>query len=159
MTIRDQNLEELYAMALRLYPEGFRKQYARAMKQAFRDALCDRSLPRKTFLKMVLLDLLTSLAKEHIFMIRETFLRPALIFNVVVLSGISTVLALALYTIPQQVLRQGANDPQIQLAGDLAFRLEAGTAAPDSVPAASVDIAHSLAPFVIAFDDEGKPLA
>jgi hypothetical protein len=157
--LRSEILEGLYAIALRLYPAGFRAQYGPAMNQTFRDAIQDVSLSRRTFLPMVLMDLATSLTKEHISMIRETFLRPALVFNAVVLAGISTVLALALYSIPQQVLRQGANDPQIQLAGDLASRLETGIGAPESVPVANVDIAHSLAPFVIAFDDQGKPLA
>ena len=92
-------------------------------------------------------------------MLRDTFLRPALLFNAVVLAAISTVLALALYTIPQQVLRQGANDPQIQLAGDLATRLEQGIAPTEAVPAGAVDIARSLSPFVIAYDDHGRPLA
>ena len=59
-------------------------------------------------------------------MLRETYARPALLFNAAVLAGISTILALALYSIPQQVLRQGLNDPQIQLAGDMAARLEQG---------------------------------
>ena len=92
-------------------------------------------------------------------MIRDTFLRPELVFNAIVLSGISTVLALALYSIPQQVLRQGANDPQIQLANDLAARLEGGIAASQSISPVTVEIAHSLAPFVIAFDDQGRILA
>jgi len=92
-------------------------------------------------------------------MLRDKYLHPALLFNAVVLAGISTVLALALYTIPQQVLRQGANDPQIQLAGDLAARLEQGVAAAEVVPAGAVDIARSLSPFVIAYDDQGRPLA
>ena len=81
------------------------------------------------------------------------------IFNAVVLAAISTVLALALYTIPQQVLRQGANDPQIQLAGDLTVRLEQGVAPAEAVPAGAVDIVRSLSPFVIAYDDQGRPLA
>jgi hypothetical protein len=129
------------------------------MRQTLRDALRDRSLSRRTLIPLVLRDLVTSLAKEHLAMLRDTFLRPALLFNAMVLAAISTVLALALYTIPQQVLRQGANDPQIQLAGDLAARLEQGVAPADAVPAGSVDIARSLSPFVIAYDDQGRPLA
>ena len=92
-------------------------------------------------------------------MLRETFARPALLYNALVLTGLSTGLALALYAIPQQVLRQGANDPQIAMAGDLVVRLEQGAAPAEAVPAASVDIARSLSPFVIVYDDRGLPLA
>jgi hypothetical protein len=129
------------------------------MRQAFRDALQDRKLSRSAFIPLVLRDLLSSLAKEHLAMLREAFSRPALLFNAVVLAGLSTGIALALYAIPQQVLRQGLNDPQLQLAGDLAARLEQGVAPSEAVPATSVDMARSLSPFVIAYDDQGRPLA
>ena len=92
-------------------------------------------------------------------MLRDTFARPALLFNAVILSALASGLALALYTIPQQVLRQGANDPQIALAGDLAAKLEQGIAPAAAVPATSVDMARSLSPFVIVYDDQGHPLA
>ena len=151
-------LERSYALVLHLYPARFHEAHGQSMRQAFRDALRDRTLSRLTLIPLVLRDLVTSLAKEHLAMLRDTFLRPALVFNAVVLAGISTVLGLALYTIPQQVLRQGANDPQIALAGDLAARLEHGVASAEAVPAGSVDIARSLSPFVIAYDDQGQPL-
>src|ERR1035438_8964656 len=154
-----ETLERIYAQALRLYPARFRAAHGAAMRQTFRDALRDRSLSRHALIPLVLGDLVTSLAKEHLAMLRDTFLRPALLFNAVVLAAISTVLALALYSIPQQVLRQGANDPQIQMAGDLAARLEQGVAPIEAVPAGAVDIARSLSPFVIAYDDQGQPLA
>jgi hypothetical protein len=154
-----EGLERIYAQTLRLYPTRFRAAHGAAMRQTFRDALRDSSLSRRVLIPLVLRDLVTSLAKEHLAMLRDTFLRPALLFNAVVLAAISTVLALALYTIPQQVLRQGANDPQIQLAGDLAARLEQGVAPFQAVPAGAVDIALSLSPFVIAYDDQGRPLA
>jgi hypothetical protein len=129
------------------------------MGQAFRDALHDHALSRRALIPLVLRDLLTSLAKEHLAMLRETFARPALLYNALVLTGLSTGLALALYAIPQQVLRQDANDPQIAMAGDLVVRLEQGAAPAEAVPAASVDIARSLSPFVIVYDDRGLPLA
>jgi hypothetical protein len=107
----------------------------------------------------VIRDLVTSLFKEHFAMLYETFARPSLIYNALVLTGLSTGLALALNTIPQQVLRQGANDPQIAMAGDLEARLESGVAPAAAVPAASVDMARSLSPFVIVYNDQGQPLA
>ena len=155
-----QRLEGLYSRALRLYPTGFQAAYAEAMRQAFRDALADRALSRRTLIPLVIKDLVTSLLKEHFAMLRDTFSRPALVFNALVLAAISTVLALALYGIPQQVLRQGADDPQIQMADDLVARLEEGIAPASALPAgSSIDIGRSLAPFVIAYDAQGHPLA
>jgi hypothetical protein len=129
------------------------------MRQAFRDALADDTLSRRAFIPLVLRDIVSSLAKEHFAMMRDTFARPALIYNATVLAGLATVLALALYSISQQVLRMGANDPQVQLAGDLASQLEQGAAPSEALPSGHVDIARSLAPFVIAYDATGKPIA
>ncbi len=60
-----------------------------------------------------------------------------------------TLFALLAYVLVQQDLRQSANDPQIQMAED--------NISPASLPA--IDISQSLAPFVIIFDDNGKPIA
>ena len=152
-------IEKLYGAALRLYPAPFREEYAAPMQQSLRDALADPTLPRCSMLAIVARDLITSLAKEHLAMLRATYGRPALLFNAVILAGIATGIALALYAIPQQVLRNGANDPQIQLATDAAARLEGGAALAEAIPAGEVDMARSLAPFVIAYDDQGRPLA
>ena len=63
------------------------------------------------------------------------------------------------YLIVQQVLRQEANDPQIQLSEDLAASLSSGHASSGGLPAQQVEISTSLAPFVMVFDDAGKVLA
>ena len=157
--LRPGRLERLYALALCLYPKCFREAYGTSMRQAFRDALGDRSLSRRTFLFLTLQDLVTSLAKEHFCMLRDTYSRPALVFNALVLAGLSTGLALALYAIPQQVLRQGANDPQIALATDLVAELEQGALPALAGGSGRVDMARSLSPFVIVFDDRGQPVA
>ena len=64
-----------------------------------------------------------------------------------------------LYTIFQQSLRQGANDPQIQMAEDVAAKLADGQPVQNVVPSEKVDIAKSLAPYLIIFDANGNPLA
>jgi hypothetical protein len=151
--------EKLYAIALRLYPEPYRNSYAIPMRQALRDALADQTISRRSLLNLYAKDLISSLMKEHLTMLRSTYARPALLFNAVILAGIATGIALALYAIPQQVLRNGANDPQIQLATDAVARLEDGAGPSDAVSAGNVDMARSLAPFVIAYDDQGHPLA
>jgi hypothetical protein len=65
------------------------------------------------------------------------------------------------YALDQSNLRQGADDPQIQLAEDAAARLAAGTSVATVVPHTDtpVDIAHSLATFVIVYDTGDKPVA
>lgn len=158
-SFHDSRLERLYAAAMQLYPAPFRQAYSPAMRQAFRDALQDRALSHRTLIPLVLRDLVTSLVKEHLAMLRDTFSRPALVFNAVILAALATGLALALCAIPQQVLRQDANDPQIAMAGDLVGRLEQGVSPAEAVPTASIDMARSLSPFVIAYDDQGQPLA
>lgn len=64
-----------------------------------------------------------------------------------------------LYVAIQQELRQGANDPQIQMAEDAAAQLADGQPVQSVVPVQKVDIATSLAPYIIIFDSTGKPVA
>jgi len=63
------------------------------------------------------------------------------------------------YAAVQQSLRQGANDPQIQLAEDSADALARGEPVESVVPIATIDVARSLAPFMMVFDDNGATLA
>ena len=63
------------------------------------------------------------------------------------------------YGLLQQDLRQNANDPQIQMAEDAAAQLAAGQPIQAVMPANKVDIARSLAPYMIVFDANGKPIA
>jgi hypothetical protein len=58
----------------------------------------------------------------------------------------------------QQVLRSGADDPQIQMAEDAAQALASGTA-PESLLPPPVDFGVSLAPFLAFLDDRGAVTA
>lgn len=60
------------------------------------------------------------------------------------------------YLVVQQDMRQGANDPQIQIANDTSVALGAGQKV---TPVGSVDIARSLAPFVIIYDSQGHVMS
>ncbi len=60
------------------------------------------------------------------------------------------------YAEAQQVLRQSANDPQIQMAEDLANRLTSGRQ--PAMSSDTIDIAKSLAVFTIIYDQNGKAL-
>lgn len=63
------------------------------------------------------------------------------------------------YTIGQQILRMDANDPQIQVAQDAAKVLGTGIPPASLVPADSTDMAQSLSPFIMVFDESGKSVA
>jgi hypothetical protein len=69
------------------------------------------------------------------------------------------VLAGLVYVAVQQSYRQGANDPQIQMAEDAAAQLETGQQPATVVGSTTVDMARSLAPFMIVYDEAGNVLA
>ncbi len=68
-----------------------------------------------------------------------------------------TALCLLVYVTVQQSLRQGANDPQIQMAEDAAAALNRGESAGAVIPATQVEIGRSLAPFIAVYEATGKP--
>lgn len=70
-----------------------------------------------------------------------------------------TVLAGLAYVLVQQDLRLSANDPQIQMSEDAAILLMDGRPPQAVLPNGVADIGYSLAPYVIVYDDSGKPLA
>ena len=63
------------------------------------------------------------------------------------------------YLIVQQALRQGANDPQIQMAEDAAKALDSGARIGSVVPNEKVEFSQSLAPFLVVYDEAGKAVA
>jgi hypothetical protein len=67
-----------------------------------------------------------------------------------------TFAAAAAYGVGQQVLRQSANDPQIQLAEDWAGQIEAGTELMNLNLGSFIDPAKSLAPFGIVYNKDGS---
>jgi hypothetical protein len=56
----------------------------------------------------------------------------------------------------QQDLRLGGNEPQVQMAEDAAAAMASGESALAVVPPGKVDLASSLAPFMIVYDDAGN---
>jgi hypothetical protein len=70
---------------------------------------------------------------------------------IVALSGL-------VYLTAQQLLRQGTNDPQIQLSEDFAASLTSGKSPSVDFFAKQVEISTSLSTFVMIFDDSGKVL-
>jgi hypothetical protein len=72
---------------------------------------------------------------------------------------LATALCGLVYVAVQQDLRSGANDPQEPLAKDAAARLDAGASPASVVGPTTVDLAVSLAPFVVVYDAGGAVLA
>jgi hypothetical protein len=75
------------------------------------------------------------------------------------LSLLATCIFAAVYISEQQMLRTEANDPQIQLAEDTAARLSTKEDTVEVTSLPRVDISHSLSPFVIVYDANGKVIA
>jgi hypothetical protein len=72
---------------------------------------------------------------------------------------VATALAGVVYVVAQQDGRWLANEPQVQLAEDAAARLDAGGRPQDQVDPVPVDIAQSLAPFVVVYGSADNVLA
>jgi hypothetical protein len=66
-----------------------------------------------------------------------------------------------IYLTVQQDLRMGLNDPQIQMAEDAASALASNQPVDALIPVnvPRVDMAKSLAPFLIVYDSNGSPVA
>ncbi|OGK19313.1 hypothetical protein A3G67_01525 [Candidatus Roizmanbacteria bacterium RIFCSPLOWO2_12_FULL_40_12] len=71
----------------------------------------------------------------------------------------TTLICSLVFSAVQQDLRQSANDPQIQLAEDGAYKIEKGFPPSHVLPSDQVEISRSLAPYVIVFDSKGNYLA
>ena len=72
------------------------------------------------------------------------------------LAFVGTMVVGAVYVAVQQDMRQGANDPQIQMAEDAASQLKAGSSVALVTSSMKVDPQTSLAPFLIIYDSKGN---
>ncbi len=74
-------------------------------------------------------------------------------------AGAATVLSLTVYAGVQQVQRSDADDPQVQMASDAAAALAAGVDPSQVASGTPVDIATSLAPWLVVYGEDGAPRA
>lgn len=74
-----------------------------------------------------------------------------MVMTITVLSGLISVSI-------RQSIRQAANDPQIEIAEDTAAALTAGIRPQSIIPAGKINIAKSLATFLIIYNESGYPL-
>jgi hypothetical protein len=149
-----QSVLAVYRAGLYLYPAEFRLRYADEMLRCAQNLLAETSSPPATACFLAG-DLFRSLLTEHLAMTSPIRALPQL----AMLFILTTFIAGTGYLISQQVLRMSANDPQIQLAEDGAQRLRDGEDPARVIPDRHVDMATSLAPFVIVYDDNLQPVA
>jgi hypothetical protein len=72
---------------------------------------------------------------------------------------VTSAFCLLAYTTVQQALRQGLNDPQIQIAEDTAYTLNNGATVDSMLAGPKVEMSRSLAPFIDIYDSSGKAMA
>jgi hypothetical protein len=147
----------LYRRALHLYPYYLRLRYQNQMLQSARDAHADE--PNKIFFwPSLFADLLKSSVKEHLLMTREQAIARPIFFHALTIGLILTLIGGAAAATFQQMLRRGANEPQIQMGASYASKIESGVQPADAIPRNNVDIENSLEPFLIFYDDNGAPV-
>ncbi len=128
-----------------------RNTHAAELRRCAREMLGESDSPLRTVLVLAE-DLLRSLIKEYFGMALNRIPQLAILLT------LTTFVAGTAVVNSQQVLRLSGNDPQIQLAEDAARRLNSGEAADRVTPDRKVDMAASLTPFVIVYDDAGRPI-
>jgi hypothetical protein len=147
-----------YRSALQLYPSHLRLRYQEQMLQTVRDAHAERASSAPIFWLRIFLDLLKSSLREHLDMVRkQVFARPTF-FYTLTLAVVLTVLGFCAAIVMQQMLRRGADQPQIQMAAAYAGQLASGQASTHSIPDGRVDLSSSLEPFVIFYNSDGTPV-
>jgi hypothetical protein len=115
--------------------------------------MAESSSPISTAMTLTV-DLVQSLITEHLMTDRlKAFPQLAILLTM------TTFIAGTGCLISQQVLRASANDPQTQLAEDGAQRVSAGESPAAVVSDRKISMENSLAPFVIIYDNSGRPVA
>lgn len=148
----------LYRHALRLYPPRMRLLYQDQMLQTVRDAHAERQHRPFLFWAQLFTDLCISAVKEHILMTRDRAMRRPIFFHALTLGVILTLWGFAAAITMQQFLRRGADQPQIQMAKNYASQIVQGEQLEDVLPPVHIDIARSLEPFAIYYNDQGEPV-
>ena len=72
--------------------------------------------------------------------------------------AIVTIFSAIIYVTVQQSYRSNANDPQLQIAGDIMSRLEGGKSIDQYMKDDTVDLAKSLSVFKVFYDSNSVPV-
>jgi hypothetical protein len=147
----------LYRGALVLYPPRLRFKYREQMLQTLCDAYRDRRSPAPLFWFRVYTDLAQSSFTERLNIMRDFIFKAPIAIHTAVLAVVLTLLGGAAAITMQQMLRRGANQPQIDMAQWYAGEISAGEEPGNVIPPGYVDLERSLQPFVIFYDEQGRP--
>jgi hypothetical protein len=147
----------LYRGALVMYPLRLRFEYRDQMLQTLSDAYADRNVGSLHFWFRAYKDLAQSSFTERFHMTRDLIFNTPIAFHTVALALVLTLLGGAAAVTMQQMLRRGANQPQIDMAQWYAGEINAGEAPGNVIPPGYVDLERSLQPFVIFYDEQVKP--
>lgn len=148
----------LYSAALVLYPRRLRLRYCSQILQTLRDAHDDSQNGWRFWLRMFN-DLLRSAGMERSLMLSKQIAKRPIFFYTVTIGLMLTVLGAVGTLRVRQMIRGGANQPQIEMAHFYASEIEGGAAPDDSIPPGYVDPERNLEPFIVFYDDEGKAVA
>lgn len=158
MTRLNPLLFDIYRRAIRLYPSRLRILYQDQMLQTVRDADAERTYTATFFWLCLFADFFKSAIKEHMLMIREQVIARPIFFHALTLGLILTLMGGASSLVFQQMLRKGANQPQIQMADSYVAQVASGSKPEEVIPRGAVDLQQSLEPFAIFYNDTGTPM-
>lgn len=147
----------LYGGALVIYPRRLRLEYREQMLRTLLDAYRDRRGGAPGFWINAYGDLLRSSFMERYLMVQGSCVQRPLAYYTFALAAIFTLLGGGASLTIDQMLRRGANQPQIDMAAWYAGEIAAGEDPANVIPPGYVDLERSLQPFVIYYDDQGKP--
>ncbi len=158
MNSPDRSPLTLYRRCLWLYPSNLRSDYSGQLLQTIRDARRETTTPFRFWIH-IFGDLLQSSFRERILMAQTSVIARPILFHAITLALIVTVLGVGCTMVVQQMLRRGANQPQVQMADFYAAQIASGNQPSEVIPRNRIDLRSSLEPFVIAYDDNARPIA
>ncbi len=79
--------------------------------------------------------------------------------NWIPFAAVITLLCGIIYITVQQSYRMSANDPQYQMVDDAVYAMDNGVDPKTLIPACSIELAHSLSPYLIIYDDKENAVA
>ncbi len=156
MRVPDRFLLSIYSHALLLYPRRLRIKYREQILLSLRDSYHECSTGKGQFWFNSFFDLLQSSFSERLYMLRDCVFRQPITYYTLTLAVVLTLLSAAAAISMQQMLRRGADQPQVDMAEWYAGEISAGEAPGNVIPPGYVDLERSLQPFVIFYDDYGR---
>ena len=124
----------MYRCALVIYPLRLRFAYREQMLRTLRDAYQDRGVGALRFWLRAYSDLLRSSFTERFYMLRDHVFRQPLVFHTLALLGILTLLGGGASLTIDQMMRRGANQPQIDMVEWYAGEIAAGEDPANVIP-------------------------